>query len=340
MSRHDARSRVRKRRKGCLTGCLTRLLLLLGVLSLIFVGACVLGFVKNDPQTGAPSISFENVGIENLPQIDLGNVELPDVSGVLEGLSLPTWAYSVNRSGLTVKTLRAGDGEAVLVCSDGYTMLVGAGSGSGLMVNAQMLLSGVNRLSAAVAMSSADEQIGGMAMVLSMARPGYLFYQDSQVKGGAYNAMLDRAAQQENMTGIVPEQGLAFTLGRAQVTFIGPARTHHTDERDDGLSLRIDYGNTSVVIMGAVTAAGEREIVSSGVPLSADALICARGGSDAATCLELVNAVGPSVALMTGKEPANSVRIRLEKAGAAVYTAQDNGVMTLFSDGQTLRVVP
>lgn len=341
MSRQrEARSRVRRRRKGCITGCLTNVLLVLGVLSLLFVGACVLGFVQNDPQTGAPSISFDHVSLENLPKIDLDDVELPDVSGMLGDMLLPQWPYSVSRSGLTVKTLRAGDGEAVLVCSDGYTMLCGAGSGMGVLVSAQMLLSGVNRLSAAVAMSCEDVQIGGMSTVIAMTRPGYLFYQDSQVKGSAYNAMINTAQKHSEITAIVPEQGLAFTLGRAKVTFIGPTRKHHTDGRDDGLSLRIDYGNTSVVIMGAVTSAGEREIVSSGVRLDADALICSRGGSDRATCAELVAAVKPDIALMTGKEPANSVRIRLEKAGAQVYTAQEYGVMTLYSDGQTVRVAP
>ena len=340
MSREgEPRSRVRRRRRGCVTGCLTRVLLTLGVLSLLFVGACVLGFVKNDPQTGAPSISFENVGLEGLPELDLSGVELPDVSGALGGLSLPAWPYGVSRSGLTVKTLRAGDGEAVLVCSDGYTMLCGAGSGMGVLLYGQMLLGGVNRLSAAVAMSCEDDQIGGMATVLNLAAPQYLFYQDSQVKGKAYNAMVD-AAQKKGITPVVPTPGVAFNLGRARVTFVGPTRVHHTDGRDDGLSLRIDYGGTSVVIMGAVTAAGEKEIVSSGVWLGADALICSRGGSDAATGAHLVEAVRPEVALMTGKAPANSVKIRLQKAGAAVYTAQEYGVMTLYSDGQTLRVEP
>ena len=57
------RSHVKKRRRGCLTGCLTNLLLLLGLAALLFVGACVLGFVKNDPQTGKPSLSLERIGL-------------------------------------------------------------------------------------------------------------------------------------------------------------------------------------------------------------------------------------------------------------------------------------
>ena len=134
------------------------------------------------------------------------------------------------------------------------------------------------------------------------------------------------------------KKGLSFMLGRALVTVIGPARTAHTDERDDGLSIRVDYGSTSVLIMGAITASGERELISSRVNLDADALICARGGSEEATCAEFVSAVSPQYALMTGKDAPNSVKVRLTRAGAQVYTAKEYGVMTLVSDGQTLRI--
>ena len=41
---------------------------------------------------------------------------------------------------------------------------------------------------------------------------------------------------------------------------------------------------------------------------------------------------------MTGKSPANAVKVRLTRAGAQVYTAKEHGVMTLVSDGQTIQI--
>ncbi len=325
----EAKSHVRKRRRGCISGCLTNILLLLGLAALLFVGACVLGFVKNDPETGAPSLSLDGVA-------GLTNLRLPDVS--LPDVTLPGWAYGVSKTGLTVKTLRAGDGEAVLVCADGYTMLLGGGSGMGVALTGQLLLCGVSHLNAAVAMGSQQSQIGGLPLAITLMPPQYLLFQDSQTKGAAYNRLIAQAQKKSGIQAIVPEQGLSFMLGRARVTFIGPARTVHTDERDDGLSVRIDYGSTSVLVMGAITAGGERELVSSRVNLDADALICALGGSEEATCAELVSAVSPSIALMTGKSPANAVKVRLTRAGAQVYTAKEHGVMTLVSDGETIQI--
>ena len=320
------------------------MILLLGFCAVLFVGACVLGFVKSDPETGAPSLSLESIGMGSVNIGSLKEMQLPQISEIgnaadrLGGLNLPGWAYGLKPTGLTVKTLKAGRGEAILVCADGYTMLVGGGSGMGATLVGQLLLSGVKHLNAVVAPSSDQAQIGGLPLAMTLMQPDYLLYQDSQVKGTAYNRLISTAEKSGKTQLLSPERGLTFSLGRATVTVVGPARTAHTDQRDDGLSLRIDYGQTSVLIMGTVTAAGEREMISSGAPLDADVLVCAQGGGEEATCQQLVAAVSPAYALMTGREPANSVRVRLQREGAQVYAMDDCGVMTAYSDGRTIRI--
>lgn len=336
MSRKE-KSYVRKRRHGCLGGCLTKIVLLLGVAALLFVGACVLGFVRNDPVTGAPSLTMENMAIpQELADSVSGGLE--SMSEAAQGLSLPSWAYGVAQDGLTVKTLRAGDGEAVLVCCDGYTMLVGGGSGMGVSLTAQLLLCGVGHLNAVIAPCAEQAQIHGLPLVMTLMPPEYLLYQDSQVKGTAYNRLLSTAQKSAKTQTLVPQQGLTFSLGGATVMVAGPAYRVHTDERDDGLSVRVDYGGTSVLIAGSITAAGEQELVASHVNLDADVLICARGGSDEATGTEFVSAVSPSIAVLTGGDPANSVQVRLTRADAQVYAMQEYGVVTIISDGQTVQV--
>ncbi len=337
MSR-EGRSYVRRRRRGCLGGCLVNVLLVLGVAALLFVGACVLGVIENDPETGKPSIVMENLSLEALQNVKLPDIELPEIK-LPEDVSLPVWAYGVNHEGLTVKTLRAGGGEAVLVCCDGYTMLVGAGE-NGLLTAGQLLLCGVTQLSAAVAPGAEQGSIGGMAAVLSMSKPDYLLYQDSQVKTATYNEMMSAAQKTGRTQTIAPQLGLTFSLGRATVTVIGPTRKLHSDERDDGLSIRVDYGQTSVLIMGTITGYGEKEMMLANINVDADVLICARGGSGEATSSEFVSAVSPEIALLTGAEPAESVKITLERAGAEVYTQKEHGVMTVVSDGRDVKVKP
>ena len=202
-----------------------------------------------------------------------------------------------------------------------------------------LLLCGAKNLSAAAVMSLEAGQIGGMKTVLSMTKPDYLLFPDSQTKRIEYNAMIEKA-QDVGAQLIAPDQGLTFSLGRSTVRVIGPKYKNHTDERDDGLSIRIDYGETSALVMGTVTQAAERELVSSGAPMDADVLICGMGGGEEATGSVLVSAVTPDIAVMTGENPANSVKVRLQRAGCEVYTAKEHGVMTLVSDGRTVTVQP
>ena len=333
----EARSHVRKRRRGCLGGCLMKMILLLGLCALLFVGACYVGIIRIDETTGAPTIDGSAV---QLPEA-VKSIKFPqiDLSGIgMDGLSLPAWAYGVEDSGLTVKVLRAGRGEAILVCCDGYTMLLGGGE-NGLLTMGQLLLCGARNLSVAAAMSLEEGQTGGMNAVIAFTKPTYLLYPDTQTKTARFNAMMD-AAQKGGTQCIAPTQGLTFSLGRATVRVVGPKYKNHTDERDDGLSVRIDYGDASVLIMGDVTQAAERELISSGAPLNADVLICGRGGSEEATSAVLVTAVSPEIAVMTGESPANAVKVRLERAGAKVYTAKEHGVMTITSDGKEIHIVP
>ena len=330
----EKHSRVKKHKRGCLSGCLVNILLILGAAALLLVGACVLGFVEIDEATGAPQLNIDpsKIDLGALPQVSLP--QLPDFASD----AMAKWAYSVPKEGMTVKVLKAGEGEAILVCCDGYTMLLGGGE-NGLMTAGQLLLCGARKLSAAAVMSLEEGQIGGMKTVLSMMKPDYLLFPDSQTKTAEYNQMIDKA-QDVGAQLIAPDQGLTFSLGRSTVRVIGPKYKKHTDERDDGLSIRIDYGQTSVLVMGTVTQAAEREIVSSGAPRDADVLICAMGGGEDATSSVLVNAVTPKIAVMTGENPANAVKVRLQRAGSQVYTTKEHGVMTLFSDGRTIEIQP
>lgn len=325
------RSYVRRRRRGCLSGCLIKLLLLLGLLSLLLVGACVLGFVKTDPDTGAPVLSLQDVDLSGVDLSALPKVDLPQVD--LDGLSLPG---RVMAKGLSVKTLRAGKGEAVLVCCNGRTMLLGGGE-NGLLTYAQMLLSGVNRLDVAVMTDTRKEYAGGLAKAIEACKPAYLLCPTSQTKTDACLAAVE-AARGAGAQVLEPRQGQPFDLGGALVTLVGPSGKPHLDERDDGLSVRIDYGSTSVLLLGAITATGEAELVTSPANLDADALVCA--GTEETASARLVQAVKPAYALLTAKSPSNDVRMRLDRAGATVYAARENGAMMLVSDGTKLEVRP
>ncbi len=328
-------STVRRSQGGCLLGCLGRFLALLGLCAFLFVLACSIGIISTDEQTGAPVYSFDNVHVPEISDFNPSNMPWPDVGGISA-----LWPYPMQSEGLTIKTLQAGKGEALLICSDGYTMLVNGGSGMGFSLAAQMLLCGANHLDVMVVTGTEEEYIHACPRILSMTQPTYLLYQNSQVKSDSFNKLLDIADKNESIQALVPSPGLSFHLGRAEITFLGPTWKPHQDEKDDGLTFRIDYGDTSVLIAGTITKNGEAEIAKGKGNIAADVLVCARGGEETGTCREWVQKVRPKMAVLTGKNPSNSTRIRLSQEGAEVFAMKDHGVITIRSDGNRIEVVP
>lgn len=70
----EGRSHVRKRKKGCLVGCLTNLMLLLGVIALVLVGRACAGLCGKRSATGAPTLK-----LDHLPEIRLGDFDLSQI---------------------------------------------------------------------------------------------------------------------------------------------------------------------------------------------------------------------------------------------------------------------
>ena len=307
-----------------MTGCLARILVPLGMAALLFVLACMTGLIVI--RDGKPVLSLETV---HVPEVGDAGKALEGVGKTLSGLS---WPYSLKSSGLTVKTLRAGKGMATLVCADGYTMLVDAGSGAYSAV-LQAYLCGVRQLQVALATGSEDAYLGGMAKAVTMLHPQYLLYQDSQTKGSAYNAMLE-AAREAGTSAMVPKTGMSFMLGRARVTCIAPLWTPHVESRDDSLVFRVDYGNSSVLLGGTLTAQGMQELAQSRQDLSADLVICPRGGREEAWDASFFQKPAPKTAFLA-KDADNMVQLRLLSLGMQVKSGT---VLTAWSDGETWSV--
>ena len=325
---------IQKQHRGCLTGCLTRVLVLLGIAALAFVLACMTGIITNDEQTGEPKISFENVHAPDLDRFHL------DISGIQKltgewAKKLPgfNWSYAVPAQGLTVKLLHAGKGECMLVCSDGYIMIADAGSASGYWISGQMLLGGVKHINVLAALSSDDTNIKGMKTLLSLFKPEYLLYQNTQVKSEAYSRMMETAEKQAGLQKMPASLGMSFRLGRADVSIIGPRSTYHSNSMNDGLSLCLKYGQSRILILGTVLSDGALELNAAGNPIRADVLIAGNGGS--ALSAQLLDAVKPQYVLVAGK-PDEAAISRARTWGADVRTVKENGVMTVHTDGEQI----
>jgi len=245
---------------------------------------------------------------------------------------------------LTVHFIDVGEGDAILLIQGDYSMLVDGGSVEmGTTVFTYLRDNGVQRLEYLVASHPFVDHIGGLPDVLrrisvrNVLLP--MVYHDTP----AYNAFLS-AVEDSGANVAVPFTGHTFTLGNAIVTILSPNPTDEWENRANySIVMRVEFGSTSFLLMGDAMREVEANLLDSTAHLSADVLKVARHGTSSATTSGFLDAVNPSIAIISAGEDnsflSQEVLRRLSNAEIHVFRTDLNGTIVITSDGTTLGVV-
>jgi competence protein ComEC len=159
------------------------------------------------------------------------------------------------------------------------------------------------------------------------------------------------AAWQEHVansgaTHVIGQRGLQLAVGDLLVTVLHPGQVPLTgtsaDDNNNGLVLRLDYGQNSFLLTADAQAEAEAQMLASGVRLKADVLKVGHHGSRLSSSAPFVAAVAPRIAVIqVGKgnhfgQPDPEALARL--ASAAIFRTDLNGRVEVIGDGQNLWV--
>jgi competence protein ComEC len=141
-------------------------------------------------------------------------------------------------------------------------------------------------------------------------------------------------------------RGMRIPLGDVMLTVLHPSSKLLTgtasDENNNSIVLRIDYGPTSLLLTGDAESEAEADMIRAGLPLQADVLKIGHHGSNGSTSAPFLVAVTPSEAVIqVGADnsfghPAREVLKRLMDARAEILRTDTNGRIEAVSDGRTL----
>jgi competence protein ComEC len=112
------------------------------------------------------------------------------------------------------------------------------------------------------------------------------------------------------------------------------------DTNDNSVVVRLTYGEVAFLLTGDIEARVERNLVRSDVYLHSTVLKVGHHGSESSSTQAFLDAVRPQVAVISvGQDnrfghPAGEVLARLE--GALVYRTDEDGTVTISSDGREL----
>lgn len=241
---------------------------------------------------------------------------------------------------LTVRFIDVGQGDCALLTCGGETLLIDGGpsEASSKLYSISKSL-GISRLDYIICTHPDEDHCGGISGALNFASCGTFFCSVTEHDTRAFASVL-RYLGQVPVT--VPAVGDGFSLGAAQVTFVGPAqRTRDTNE--GSLVCRVDLGEVSFLFTGDAGEESEEAMLAAGAQLDADVLKVGHHGSASSSTSRFLAAVSPDYAVISvgaGNSyghPTDEALARLGATGATVLRTDLLGSVVAVTDGRDVQ---
>ncbi len=244
---------------------------------------------------------------------------------------------------LTARFIDVGQGDACLITCDGESMLVDGGTAD----NSSMLVSlldslGIDELKYMINSHPHDDHVGGLCGPLNSVDVDAAYSSTTDYDQN-YFISFKRYVDKQGLTLKTLSAGDTLTLGGADIYALSPI-SDLDDLNENSIVLRIVYGETAMLFTGDAGENAERALLDSGAELDCDLLKVGHHGAASSSCAEFLSAVSPEWAVISvGKDndfghPTDAALERLNDAGARVVRTDENGTVTVVSDGKALTV--
>lgn len=191
-----------------------------------------------------------------------------------------------------------------------------------------------------------DDHVSGLVEVLQRYDVGAVLTGSLPGKTAAYRAWLDEL-ERAGVPVSAAQAGQRIELGQgARLEVLAPAPQPLAGTEDDlnnnSVVLRLVYRQASFLLTGDLEAEGEAALLNAPFEVRSTVLKVGHHGSDGSTTQRFLDAVGPSLAVVSaGAEnmfghPSPTTRLRL--AGVPLLRTDANGDVRLETDGTSLWV--
>ena len=206
---------------------------------------------------------------------------------------------------------------------------------------------GADRLDVMVATHPDADHVGGLPEVLETF-PVETVALTGQVHSTQIYERLLTDIRDLNIAAILTRTGTSIPFDPAvSVEVLGPDDEFVQDEDDRNnasIVIRLTYGSVSFMFTGDAEDAEEEAILASGADLRSAILKVGHHGSRSSTSEPFLAAVDPQIGMISASadnpygHPHQEVLDQLEQAGVQIYRTDQNGTITITTDGSTIDV--
>lgn len=249
---------------------------------------------------------------------------------------------SGSTAGLQVHFIDVGQGDSILVESDGHYMLVDAGENdqAGVVVS-YLKEEGVSTLDYVIGTHPHSDHIGGLDKVIDTFSVDKVILPPVEHTTKTFEDVLNSISD-KGLKITKPVPGSGYVLGGASFSILAPVKQYKEDLNNWSVGIRLSYGDNHFVLCGDAEAQAEADMVNNGEPLQSDVLKAGHHGSSTSTSDAFLKKVSPSyVVIQCGKDnsyghPHKETMEKLEKAGCQVFRTDEDGTIVASSDGTHL----
>ncbi len=253
-----------------------------------------------------------------------------------------------------VSVVDVGDGSSVVMqLPHGQTIVVDCGSRTtdanvGSRLVAPFLWKNrISRLEQIVVSHPHTDHFNGVGFLLERFRPKVLWVNTTTSPDPRYNQMLALARSLDIEIRIPRPGEVLYEDGGTRLQNL--AGFHLSDQESQSVNqqslvLRLEHGQTAMLLPGDIGQAEEEQLVQSGQPLRADVLLAAHHGATTSSSAPFLAAVAPSMIIVSGKEKdgGNTLGWEIKQPNPiATWRTGRHGTVTFASaDGQAWTARP
>lgn len=264
----------------------------------------------------------------------------------------PQWRPGI----LEITAIDVGQGDSILVITpEGKALLIDAGGMPGNsrsefdvgeeVVSPYLWSRGIRHLDVVAISHAHSDHIGGMSSVIANFRPKELWYGVQSPTLGF--AAVERVARSFDVREHRFSNGDSFDFGGIHVRVLNPQpgwEAHDPAQDDESLVLRVQYGDTSALLVGDAHRRIENSLVQENP--QADVLKIGHHGSATSSTPEFLRAVNPRLAVASVgyynsfRHPRPEVMKRYADAHIITYRTDLAGAVSFYLDGRTVTATP
>lgn len=256
------------------------------------------------------------------------------------------------RSGISSPTLQiyifdVGQGDAILLCSEGQAALIDAGDvGCGLKIAQTLHRLGIPKLQYLINSHPHSDHMGGMTELVAETDVGAFFMPDfpESLTPTVYSfTSLMEMLNERHVPLMRPVCGQTLPLGQAEIRLLCTDNSARTDLNNCSLGCVVTSGDFRFFAAGDLEAEGEADMHALLEPVTV--LKVSHHGSNTSSTAEFLAALSPDTAVISCGawndygHPAQGCLERLHDAGVLVYRTDLDGTIQLETDGTVYSII-